>query len=348
MSVLFKALRQSSQPTSISAMPQLNSALPASPRRIWLLAAMAIGLSLLGAMAYIISSGNEPVNEAYQPMPLPISKTAPFVSVTNSQPTASAAPAAPELVPIPAVENPLPPPPSGIAMQQINKIIGEPNTSVSDATIAGNIPATALEANIPSPAVPMLSPDENLRFELQRARLELDAQRATAALVIYNDLARANPQDVAVRLGQASALQSMGRLNEAEQIYNTLLTENPQNETAQINLMGILAQRSPQQAVPRLRQMLQNGNSNPRLYAQLGLAQARLGRSSEAVQALEQAQRALPRDMSILQNLAIAYDRAGMVPEATTAYEQLLRNDTELLNKNEIRMRLLFLRGGKP
>ena len=164
-------------------------------------------------------------------------------------------------------------------------------------------------------------------------------QEALACLDRVEENARnsglGNPQRArvydALRFGRAAALQQTGKLDQAWDIYQSLLPTYTDSVDLLANLVTLAASRKEWSTVEELSGSLVD--LEPTSHAALrGLAAAALerGDSHSAVLYSEETVRQYPKAAEGWFNLALAYDEAGQFREAGEAYEEALRLEPSL------------------
>jgi Flp pilus assembly protein TadD len=158
----------------------------------------------------------------------------------------------------------------------------------------------------------------------QSAREALLAGDAAGALRLYEQLSREFPEAPAARLGQALALERLGRVAEARAIYQSLLQVDPEDLDAKIALLGILAERAPDEALQLLRRLVRAHPDDHRLPAQIAMVLARTGDLAGAIGAVRRAAALDPANAGYRANLGALLDRAGQRGAAIEQYQSAL------------------------
>ncbi len=156
------------------------------------------------------------------------------------------------------------------------------------------------------------------------ARDALLAGDALTALRLYERLAREFPAARSARLGQALALERLGRPAEARAVYQSLLEADPEDLGAKVALLGILAERAPDEALRLLRRLARSHPDDHRLAAQISTVLANQGELAAAIAAGRRAVALDPDNSGYRANLAVLYDRAGQSSAAVEHYQRAL------------------------
>ncbi len=166
--------------------------------------------------------------------------------------------------------------------------------------------------------------DQRLQRLDQAAREALLAGDPAGALRLYERLSAEAPAAPAARLGQAIALQQLGRSAEARAVYQSLLQADPDDLGAKIALLGMLAERAPDEALPLLRRLARHHPDDHRLPAQIAIVLARQGDLAGAIVAERRAVALDPANLGYRTNLAVLLDRAGQSGAAVEQYQSAL------------------------
>lgn len=116
------------------------------------------------------------------------------------------------------------------------------------------------------------------------------SQKNDLALSYFDNAARANPQNTSAIMQKAYYLKKNGRVSEAEKIYQTLVTQNPQNGDALYNL-GIIAydQKNYTKALKQFEITTKVAPTHALAYYMIGKSELALGVKSKAKSAFNQA-----------------------------------------------------------
>ncbi len=218
-----------------------------------------------------------------------------------------------------------PPPPKPPLAYDWAPAAGPPATvgpaATPDPVVVGHGPAPRPDAGR---AVAVADRDQRLESLDRSAREALLAGDAPTALRLYERLASEFPAAPAARLGQAIALQQLGRSAEAQALYQSLLAADPDDLGAKIALLGIVAERAPDEALSLLRRLARQHPDDHRLPAQIAVVLARKDDLGAAIVAERRAVALDPANAGYRANLAILYDRAGQASAAIEQYRRAL------------------------
>lgn len=156
------------------------------------------------------------------------------------------------------------------------------------------------------------------------AYTSLVAGNTESALTLYLDVLKDDPNNIFALFGLGSTLQRIGWLAEARATYEELLAIEPDNTGALTNMMTLISQESPDQALANLIRLHDINPGFSPISAQIGLLLAEQGDYPEAIRNLKFAISLSPDNMMYIYNLAIIYDRLGEHGDARSLYEQVL------------------------
>lgn len=171
--------------------------------------------------------------------------------------------------------------------------------------------------------------------KVMAANKALKLKRYGAAADMFSRLYEKNPRDERVLMGHAFALQNMGRLESALNVYDELLMLDPDNKEAQLNMLGVLRQRYPHIAIKRLNNMRDKYPDDSAVLAQLALAQADMGDYEQAMQTIEVAASVDPTAAIHYFNMGVLAERMKQPRKAMQAYEKALELDS-LYNAGQV------------
>lgn len=168
------------------------------------------------------------------------------------------------------------------------------------------------------------------------------------ALGLYSRALSQEPNSIMATLGNAAALHKLGRLDEARAAYDKVLKLDPNNREALTNLVAILGERAPAEALTKLQELEREYPGFSPVKAQIGLLYARNDSLEQALDYLRRAVNMTPEAVLYRYNLALVLDRLGRRDQAVAAYQQVMDVSGGRLppgvSSAEIERRLRFLR----
>lgn len=171
---------------------------------------------------------------------------------------------------------------------------------------------------------------------------------ATAALKEAEAASRLLPESEALHLVKAEAYRQRSMLTPAEREYKSALKLNPSSLTTYTALADVQyrAHKYASSAVT-LQTALTVSPGNPMILAQLGRSYAKLGRTSDALQAIETAERTGGEDYKVLLVAADALRLLNRRDQAMAVYARALESSDQ--NRLQVRLALgqLFAEEGR-
>ncbi len=231
-----------------------------------------------------------------------------------------------------------PPAPSRVkkAPQEQGELLPVERGDPSPAEPAEDAPAAREAAESP-PASLVLSPDATeaeIREILQRsprdpdagialARLQMERGDRDRALERLQEVQRAAPDHVGVKVRLGQAYAAMTAYPEAEAALEGAIRLDPDHAEARCELGIVRAKKGLYaQAVSDLERALATDPAVYRAHYYLGVCHNQLGRLDAAVEALERAVAADPRHERAWYQLGIVYDRKGSYERAREMYRK--------------------------
>lgn len=168
---------------------------------------------------------------------------------------------------------------------------------------------------------------DSMPAQLVSAQRALSLGRYTSALEMYEQLYKKSPRNTQVLMGLAVAQQNSGFSESAIATYEELLKIDPKNTNATSNMLGLVMQKYPSVAYQKLQALWDKNSQNPSIAAQLGLTNAAVGDTQEAIRYLGIAASIEPNNPSHYYNMAVVADRAGAYKDAIDYYQKALEVD---------------------
>ncbi len=193
------------------------------------------------------------------------------------------------------------------------------------------------------------APGESPQAKLAAAQRAMALGRYEAALSLYDMLLARDKKDPEILMGRAVALHRLGRFDAAIETYERVLEVRPETVGAEVNMLGLMAERYPAVAIQRLRALHTRHPERTDILAQMAVAHGNLGNLDDALAALGMAAAAEPTNPLHLYNMAVLADRKGDKGQAVQYYEKALEVDSvygrgESLPRADIYARLAQIR----
>lgn len=164
----------------------------------------------------------------------------------------------------------------------------------------------------------------NSKSDLNRGYNNLVNGDYKAAVESYDKVLAKETTNTYALLGKASALHKMGKKLEARLEYETVLQRDPTNREALSNLLGLLSDDAPEDALRELLELSKQYPDYAPIAAQIGLLQAGRGAYPQSLVYLERARRLDPSNLSYMYNYAIMLDNTERWEAAAEMYKELL------------------------
>lgn len=159
------------------------------------------------------------------------------------------------------------------------------------------------------------------------------AKQDEVALELYKQVLTSEPDNDYAKFSLAVIYQKLGQYSQAKKLYRELLKSGSDSrEQAVGNLISILIEESPREAVYMLlRLSLQNPDSSE-IFAKLAIAYDKIKDYDNAVIALKNATRLSPQAVEYRYNLAVAYDKTDKKQQALENYLDVIKNYSSAAN----------------
>jgi tetratricopeptide (TPR) repeat protein len=188
------------------------------------------------------------------------------------------------------------------------------------------------------------------REDAETAYGHLLSGRFEAASLLYAEVLKREPKNLAALTGRAAALHKLGQFGEARYLYEQALAINPGNREVLSNLMSIYGVEAPMEALRQLEGLQRDNPGYSPIPAQMASLYAQSGDLANAIRYQGLAVQLAPENVLYRFNLAVMQDRAGMAPEAASSYETVLAQASRggsvqlPMPVGQVRERLTYLR----
>ncbi len=184
--------------------------------------------------------------------------------------------------------------------------------------------------------------ESNLNFETSKPNvimnLDIKAKEKIAynaylsgqyevAIELYKQIVAVEPYNNYANYSLALLYQKMGQFDDAKILYRQLLKNGAQNREEIIaNMMTIIAQESPRDAIYMLSRLSSQHPNSAYLLAQTGLVYNKIKDYAQAINYLERAAKQDPSRLDYKYNLAIMYDKNKDYEKAVETYFDVVKN----------------------
>jgi putative PEP-CTERM system TPR-repeat lipoprotein len=181
----------------------------------------------------------------------------------------------------------------------------------------------------------------------QLALAQWQAGQREASFKTMQDWLEDHPEDTMVRYNLANLYLAAGRHEEARQAFARVIEAYPTHPVALTNLALLTRETDPDKALAYAR--LAHTFSPDAPVVQDALAQILLDRgdTDEALGLLEQAVETAPNDVKIRYHWAVALTKNGEKNRAINELRNILKQESRLVNEQEVRDLLQTLTGGE-
>lgn len=167
-------------------------------------------------------------------------------------------------------------------------------------------------------------PNYDVDYELEKAYQSVVAGDIPEAVETYKEALSVAPRDQVALFGLASTYHRIGSMDNARALYARLLEINPDHVEGLNNFLALVAEESPEEAMPELQVLANKHPGFSPIQAQLGLLYQQMGEFKKAREHMLRAVRITPENMTYRYNLAIILDQQGAYAEAANVYRYLI------------------------
>jgi tetratricopeptide (TPR) repeat protein len=168
------------------------------------------------------------------------------------------------------------------------------------------------------------------------------------AIQLYKQVINAEPDNYNAKFALAITYQQMGQLTQAKNIYHDLLKSDFDKKDEIIsNLLTILIEESPRDAVYVLTRLLKQNPQSPIILAQSAIAYEKLKDYEKAVTALQTAVSLDQGNIIYKYNLAVIYDKISQYEKALDLYSAVMKNNSEESREipmDQVKKRIEFIK----
>jgi len=173
------------------------------------------------------------------------------------------------------------------------------------------------------------------------------------AVDLYKKVLKLNSKDIYAKLGLATAYQYLGQYVQAKPLYLEVLEAFPTDQQVMANLLAIVSDETPYEAVYLLSNIADKNPNSPLIQAQTSIAYTKIKEYNKAISYIKKAMELDSMNLEYRYNLAVLYDLNKNFSEAKGLYEELLnfKNSEEYDSDNvynlpfdQIQSRLITLK----
>ncbi len=151
-----------------------------------------------------------------------------------------------------------------------------------------------------------------------------------AAIELYKQVLSIEPDNSYDKFSLAVVYQRIGQFRQAKTLYYQLLKTNPTNQEEIIgNLLSVLVEESPRDAVYLLSRLTVQNPGSAYIFAQAAVAYDRIKNYDQAIILLQKAISIDPNNADYQYNLAVIYDKTSQFQKALDMYANVEQNYTD-------------------
>ncbi len=150
------------------------------------------------------------------------------------------------------------------------------------------------------------------------------------AIELYKQVLAVEPDNKYDKFSLAVVYQKIGQFRQAKALYYELLKSNPENQEEIVgNLLAILVEESPKDAVYLLSRLTIQNPSSAYIFAQAALAYDKVKNYDQAINLLQKAIALDGSNVDYKYNLAVTYDKTGQFDKALESYQDITKDYSE-------------------
>ncbi len=147
------------------------------------------------------------------------------------------------------------------------------------------------------------------------------------AVELYKQVLNVEPDNAYVKFSLAVVYQKIGQFRQAKTFYYQLLKTSPDNENEIIgNLLAILIEESPRDAIYLLSRLTIQNPKSSNILAQAAIAYDKIKNYDQAISLLQKAITIDQENIGYKYNLAVIYDKTAQYEKALDLYSDVAKN----------------------
>jgi Tfp pilus assembly protein PilF len=170
------------------------------------------------------------------------------------------------------------------------------------------------------------NPDLDVNQYLEQAYEAQLKEDLGTAMDRYQAIVEAYPDNNEAKFGLATTYHRMGELLMARNLYAEIIQSEPGNLEALNNLLVLVSQESPEEALAELQKLEKRNPYFSPIPAQMAALYAKNRDFGSAVESIQRAMDIDPRNLAYRYNAAVLMDRAGRRQDAIDLYTSLKRS----------------------
>ena len=144
------------------------------------------------------------------------------------------------------------------------------------------------------------------------------------AAQLYKNVLQINKNDIYATLGLATAYQYLGQYVQAKPLYLKVLEAFPTDQQVMANLLAIITDETPYEAVYLLSNIADKNTTSPLIQAQASIAYSKVKNYKKAIEYIKKAIELDQNNLEYKYNLAVLYDLDKNYNQAKFLYNELL------------------------
>lgn len=169
--------------------------------------------------------------------------------------------------------------------------------------------------------------DKDLREKEKLAYNSVLVGQYEIALELYKEILQKEPKNKYVKYSLAVVYQRLYQFKQAKKIYYELLKDEAENKQEVINnIIAIMIEESPREAVYMLSRLTMQNSQSAHLFASLGNAYERISNFDLAIQNYFKAYQLDNQNPSYAYNLGVLYDKNKEYEKAIEMYVNAINN----------------------
>lgn len=144
------------------------------------------------------------------------------------------------------------------------------------------------------------------------------------AAQLYKNVLEIDENDIYATLGLATAYQYLGQYIQAKPLYLKVLEAFPTDQQVMANLLAIITDETPYEAVYLLSNIADKNKNSPLIQAQTSIAYSKIKNYKKAIEYIKRAIELDQNNLEYKYNLAVLYDLDQNYSQAKFLYNELL------------------------